>query len=433
MYFKELNKFLVLWISQSFSSFGSSMTGFAIAIWAYTETGSALVLSVSGVAIMLPKMIGGIFSGPIVDKLNKKVIIIVADIGAGLCTFLLFLLLKNDALQIWHIYVLNIISSLFGCFQTPASDVVFSMIIPKKSYTKASALQSVSGGIVQVFSPAFAALLLSLVGIAGVIFFDLITLSVACITLMLFLKLPPANKSKKTTQKTSGYFSDLLKGIRVLYNQKLLITMLFFLVFINLIAGMTYYNLLTPMILARTQNDSNILAWVNAALGASGIVGGIVAVFLPSPERKVRVVFLCATFSFLFGDILLAMGKTPFVWVCAAFLSSFFLPFLNANENYLWRTSIPIDFQGRVFAFKYAMQSGSVPIGMLAGGILADYVFEPYMMSADNIFSALLGNSAGSGMALMFFFTGIFGVLISLLGLTSKHLAGLENKLHYKN
>lgn len=107
--------------------------------------------------------------------------------------------------------------------------------------------------------------------------------------------------------------------------------MLFF-VFINLVAGMTYYNLLSPMILARSGYSSQTLAFVNGAIG----LGGILITFVPSAKNKVKAMFLCTGLSFILGDTLLAVGNSVLIWSIAGFLSSVFLLSINAN----WRSML---------------------------------------------------------------------------------------------
>lgn len=426
---KISKNFIIFWFGQLISSLGSSMTGFAITIWAYTKTQSALVLSLSTISLLLPQMLVGVFAGPVIEKLDKKAVLLVTDLGAGVCSLALFLLMRSGSLAIWHIYALNVVTSLLGSFQSPAGDVAVSLMVPKKHYTKASGMQSLASGTVGMLAPAFAAAVLAFAGMSGVFLLDLFSLVFASVTLLLFVTIPEVQGKKRLRFHLSSYTADLKEGFRILRGSKLLLTMLFFFAGINFFAGMTYYSLLSPMVLARTGNNSAALAWVNSAIGVGGILGGIFVSLLPSPQNKVGIIFACSGFSFLVGDVLFAVGRTPGVWVVAAFLSSMVLPILNANESYLWRTGIPIEAQGRVFAFRYTLQSGMTPIGVLLGGVLADYVFEPYLVGNTNFFSHLLGNTSGSGMAMMFLLTGIVGALISAKGFSSKKLRHWEKKL----
>ncbi len=425
----NLRNYTLLWLGQSVSILGSSMTGFAITIWAFERTGNALTLSISGLLIMVPKMLGGILAGPFVDRFNKKTIILFSDLGSGLCTLTLFLLLKANSLEIWHIYCLNFISSILGSFQSPANNVVVSQIVPKEYYIKANGMQSFSNGTIQILSPIFAATMLGVTGILGVIAFDFATLIIACLTLICFVEIPFISNKKPNKFSFISYLSELRSGFSVILDSSLLSKLLLLMAFINLVAGITYFNLISPMILSRSGNDSNALALVNGALGLGGIIGGLLSTFIPTTKSKIKTMFLCVGLSFLLGDILFAVGNSKPIWVIAGFLSSVFIPIFSANESYFWRTIIPIELQGRAFSFKYALQSGMVPIGMLLGGILADYFFEPFMLNVSNPLTLVVGSGKGSGMAVMFLLTGVTGTILSVLGLVSRTLLESEKGL----
>jgi len=398
-YIIPLKQFLVLWLGQSISQLGSTMTVFAVTIWAFEKTGSALVLSISGSLIMIPRMLVSIIAGPFVDRMNKKYVMILADIGAGLCTLVLFLLLRYDALEIWHIYLINTASSTFNSFQSPASNVAISAIVPKEFYVKIGGLLSLSGGVVQIIAPILAAMLLSTIGITGVVLFDFATMAFACVTLSFIVKIPIARAAEKTYFNLRRYYCELSQGVKVIRRSILLRKLVLFMLLVNFFAGIAYYTLLSPMILARTASDTQALAYVNGAVGLGSIVGALLVLLVPSGRRKTRTMFLCCALSFLLGDVLLSIGNTIYLWVLAGFFASVFLPMYGANEGYFWRTIIPLELQGRAFSLKYALQSGIIPIGMLIGGLLADHVFEPLMTDYGN----------GAGMALMFFITGLLG------------------------
>lgn len=424
----KLRNFVLLWFGQSISSLGSSMTSFAITIWAFERTGSALTLSISGMLIMAPKMVVGVLAGPFIDRMNKKAIMLISDIGAGLCTLTLFLLLRADSLEIWHIYSLNFISSILGSFQYPANDVAISLIVPKKYYIKVSGMQSFSSGTIQILSPIFAAFLLGFTDMSVIIIFDFFTLVFACSTLAFLVKIPFVRKTKWQKFSIMHYMFELRSGFLIIWNSTLLKKLLLFMAFINFLAGLTYFNILSPMILARSDYNAKVLGFVNGAIGLGGIIGGFLIIFMPTMKSKVKTIFLYAGLSFFFGDILFAFGNSMWIWGIAGFLSSVFLPTLIANESYFWRTIIPIEMQGSAFSFKYAMQSGMIPVGMLIGGILADCVFEPFMANQSNPLSFIFNSGKGIGMALMFLITGILGTTLSMMGLFNPSLVKAEQE-----
>ena len=422
----ELQNFLTLWLGQSLSSLGTTMTSFAITIWAFERTGSALVLSISAVLIMVPRMITGLMIGPFVDRKNKKQIMIYADIGTGICTLVLFLLLRFETLEIWHIFSLNIITSILSSFQSLAGNVAVSAIIPKKYYVRANGLQSLSGGMIQVIAPALAVVLLSFLGISGVILIDLITMTIACLSLIFFVKIPNINKESKDKFNARNYFGELFDGFKAVRASALLCRLMLLMILVNVVSSMASFGLLSPMILARSENNEVALAVVNSSLGIGGIVGALLIFAIPARTRKSRIIFLCCLLSFIFGDMLFALSNTLIFWAIAGFMSSVFIPAINANETYYWRTIIPLELQGRAFAVKYAVQSGAIPIGMLAGGLLADYVFEPFMEQPLPLLSNIFGVGNGTGMALIFFISGVIGVALSIAGIFNRSLKRAE-------
>lgn len=425
----KLRNFVLLWFGQSISSLGSSMTSFAITIWAFERTGSALTLSISGMLIMAPKMVLGVLVGPFIDRMNKKAIMLISDIGAGLCTLTLFLLLRADSLEIWHIYSINFVSSILGSFQYPANDVAVSLIVPKKYYIKASGMQSFSSGAIQILSPILAAFLLGFTDMSIVIIFDLVTLVFACSTLAFMVKIPFVRKTKEQKFSIMHHLFELRSAFSIIWDSTLLKKLLLFMAFINFLAGLTYYNILSPMILARSGYNAKVLGFVNGAIGLGGIIGGFLIIFMPTLKSKVKTMFLYAGLSFFFGDILFAFGNSMWIWGIAGFLSSVFIPPLVANESYFWRTIIPIEMQGRAFSFKYAMKSGMIPVGMIIGGILADCIFEPFMANESNPLSFIFNSGKGMGMALMFFITGILGTTLSMMGLFNPSLVKAEQEI----
>ncbi|MCL2670462.1 MAG: MFS transporter [Clostridiales bacterium] len=421
--------FILYWFGQFVSSLGSSMTSFAITIWAYQKTGSVLTLSISGVLVMLPRMIGGFFASPFIDRLNKKTVILLSDLTAGLCTLTLFFLLLGGNLEIWHIYVLNFITSVLGSFQNPAGAVMTSLLVPKEYLVKAGGLQSFADGTVQILSPVLAAAMLVITGMNGVIAFDFITMLFACGTLLFLVKIPAHILPEKARFDYRRYFCDLREGVYAVFRKPILRLLTLFHVFINFIAGITYFNLISPMILLKTNNNAQAVALVNSGMGIGSIVGGFLIALLPTPKSKVKTMFLCCGLSFVLGDLSFALGSSIWIWVAAGFFSNILIPPYAANENYIWRRSIPLEMHGRAFSIKYAVQAGSIPLGMILGGLFVDNILEPFMANDNTIFNMLLGSEKGSGMALMFLITGITGAIICLCGFFSQKLTRMESDL----
>jgi len=165
-------------------------------------------------------------------------------------------------------------------------------------------------------------------------------------------------------------------------------------------------------------------------MGAGGILGGILVSTRKMPKNKVKMLFYSAAISFVCGDLMMAFGQNVFVWSIAAIAASLPIPFTMAAQSVLIYTNVREDVQGRVFAVKNAMKFVAIPMGILLGGALSEYVFEPFVRSGSSFSSLivrLLGNSRGTGMAIMFLCTGITGFVCCMLLSRSKRVKELSS------
>ena len=200
--FDGLHTFIILWATQGFSALGSSMTSYALVIWAYQQEGSALASSLLTVCSYAPYVLLSIFAGALSDRWNKKLTMLVCDSFAALCTLSVLVLLVTGRLELWHLYVLNALNGLGNTLQQPASDVAVSLLTPREHIRKqrdAGLFQLPCDHTVTVFATA----LLSAFGIYTVIAFDLLTFTAAFLSLAFFVKLPEQDLSKRNTEQAS--------------------------------------------------------------------------------------------------------------------------------------------------------------------------------------------------------------------------------------
>ncbi len=405
---KNYKRYLILWASQSLSQFGGSMTAFALTLWAYSQTGSALTISLMSFCIYVPYILVSLFAGSFVDRHNKKAIMLISDTAAAICT--LGVLLLGDKLQIWHIYIVDAVVGCGNAFQQPASSVAVGQLVPREKLTQVSGLNSFSSNLTMVFSPMLAAALYGIAGLKLILMIDLLSFSVAFLVLLLAIRLP---KQATETTKDSA-FAGIGEGFAFLRKEKGLLMVMLTMAAINFFSRLTYENILSPMILERSGNDAFALSTVNAAMGIGGIVGGILVSAMKPAKKNARMMYTAAALSFLFGDVTMALGNSTVLWCLAGVAASLPIPFIMAGNNVLMYNKVPDEMQGRVFAVRNAIQFGTVPIGILLGGFLADQVFEP-------MFAA-----PGQGMAMMFLCTGILGCGMSLASLHNRHIQKLE-------
>lgn len=421
----ELHVFLVLWSTQSLSALGSSMTNFALVVWSYQQTGSALTTSLLSICSYAPYVLLSMFAGALSDKWDKKVTMLVSDSFAALSTIAVLGLLKTGHLEIWHLYFLNAMNGLMNTIQQPASDVAVSLLTPRKHYQKVSGMRSFSNSLVTLLTPILATALLSFTSLETVIFVDLSTFVVAFVSLLFFIRIPAVRKDETATQEK--LLISVKRGLDYLKENRGILDLILFLAAINLTASI--YNAALPaMLLSRAGGGEMVLGTVNTFTGIATVLGSIIVSVVPAPKSRVRVICNTLLFSMSTENFILAIGRSAPVWCLGAVLGWICIPVMSANLDVILRSHIPVEMQGRVYSARNTLQFFTIPVGYLLGGILVDRVFEPFMAvyAERSLLGTLFGTGKGSGAALLFLFIGVLGVMTCLLFRKDQNLWRLE-------
>ncbi|MCM1189423.1 MAG: MFS transporter [bacterium] len=422
---ENFKRYIILWLSQSVSGLGSSMTGFALVLWTYSQNHSALSVSLMSFCNYVPYILVSMFVGAFIDSHRKKTIMLVADSAAAAGSLAVLLLLAAGRLAVWNIYVINIVIGVTNAFQQPAAAVATGKLVPKDKIANISGMNSFSQNLIVVFSPMLAATLFTLGGLPLILLVDLTSFAVAFCVLLFAIPIPEQFEK----QEHDAPFAHTKEGFQFVKKEKGILYIMLTMAMINFFSRLTYENILSPMILARSGDNNISLGIVNACMGAGGILGGIIVSLQKKTGNSINRIYLSAALSFLFGDLMMAAGRNSFWWALAAMAASFPIPFIMAGQNTILYKRIPEAMQGRVFAVRNAVQFSTIPVGIIAGGYLADYVFEPFMRSETG-FAALLakivGSGAGSGMAVMFLCTGVCGFTVSAASCFNRKLRELN-------
>lgn len=396
----EMRLFLLLWATQMVSALGSAMTGYALVIWSYTQKGSALVTAMLMVCTYAPYVLFSIFAGALSDRWDKKKILLVCDALAALCTLTVLILLKTGYLRIWHLYLINAVSGLMNTMQQPASEVAVTAILPRKHYQKVGSLRYLSNSVNSILTPILATAVLGLAGMDAVILIDLASFAIAFVVLLCFIPIPNAQPERP---KRESLIQSAGVGVRWLRKNPGIFHLMLFLAAINLVASM-YQAAFPAMVLSRPNGGKVAMGAVNAAIGITTLIGSILASFMRPPKSRVRAVWLCLMLSMSTENLFLALGQNVPVWCIGGFLGWIAIPLMNANLDAVFRLTIPETIQGRVFAARNTFQFFTIPAGYFLGGLLVDWLFEPFMASqgTDSIFASLFGTGKGSGAACFF-------------------------------
>lgn len=406
-----LRDFYILWSTQSLSQLGSAMTGFALTLWLYEKTGSALSTATLTICTYAPYVIMSIFAGAISDKYDKKKTMLVCDALAALTTVLVFVLYRTDTLSLWHLYAINAVSGLMNTVQQPASEVAYTLTVPKAFYQKASAYQSLSRSVISIGNPLISSALYGLAGLEAVIAVDMATFAVAFLALLLFIRLPDVQREAGKEEKVLTLAKE---GLRFLREHRLVLDVILFMSGVNLIAS-AFDAVLPALVIPRHGNGA--LGLVTSCSGVAMVLGSMLATMMPRPKNRVRVIYLTMLFSLGTENFLLAFSRNPVLWCAGQVIGWMLVPVMSANQNVIMRNTIPVALQGRVYACRNTLQFFTIPIGLALGGFMVDSVCEPFMRANQSsaLLTALFGSGKGSGAALMMFALGAAGVILCLV------------------
>lgn len=410
----ELKTFLIFWSTQSLSQLGSAMTNFALTLWLYQKTGSALQTALLSICSYAPYVLMSIFAGALSDRWDKKKVMLFSDTFAACSTMVVLVLLKTELLSPWHMYLLNAVNGLMNTVQRPASDVAMTLIVPQKHYQRSCGLWSFSQSLVTILHPVFATALFALAGIEAVIYTDLLTFAIAFLSLCFMVPIPRITNEE--TEKKESMRESVKAGLKYLRENSLILVLILFLAGVNLVAS-AFDAVLPAYVLPRENGGEAVLGIVTSCAGLATLLGSVVTTLMPAPKNRVRVIYLTMLLSLGTENFLLAFGKVPVLWCLAQVIGWLPVPLMNANMDVIFRTTIPVKMQGRVYSCRNTLQFFTIPIGLLWGGWMVDRVCEPIMESVavEGVMGVLFGTGKGAGAALMMFFLGVSGTLVCLV------------------
>ncbi len=420
-----MRAFFLVWAGQTISSIGSTMTAFALGLWLFERTGQVTSLALVVLSAAAPQLILTLLAGPIVDRFPRKTLMIAGDIAAAGVTVFYLLLLSGGMLPEWGVYLGSALLGTVDRVQKLAYDAAITMLVPKRQYMRAGALVTLTWYASDILAPASAAALYPVLGLAGVLWVDLLSYAVAVTaTGMTRIPHPPRAPHSGELPLLRRAARDLAFGFRVIWASPalrafLLVNLLF--MFSHDLVGVLF----TPMILARTGNDATVVATWTAAMGVGGILMSLIVSATGGPRRRMAA-FGWSSMLAGVGKLFVGAGQNLAVWVPAQFFTSLNFPLRGSAWSAIWRSQIAPGEQGRVFAVTAASIQFVSLIGVALAGPLADMVFEP-ALRATGAFGGLIGAGPGAGISavIVLFTPGM--ILAGLLALRLPVLRSLDD------
>lgn len=419
---KGLFAYSTIWIGQCASLIGSDMTNFAVTLWAWEQTSQATPISLLVFFTLIPKVAISLFAGILVDRYNRKQLMLLGNGVAGLSTTVILILLQTHQLVLWHLFISCSVNSLFSYIQNLSFSASTTALIPKQHYGRAGAMNALKSAGAYVFAPAFAGAIYPWTGLLGILGIDLSTFGLAMISLWLINVPQPDRKDEPQPWQQQVMF-----GFRYIFQQPGLRAILIFLFSSNLFTSASLA-LLPAMILLRSGNDVRLLAAVQSALGLGGVLGAIILSISGGLTPRIYGLLLGVVLPQL-GWMTISMVEGKWIWMAIAFGSACFIPLTGASNQAIWLAKVDPKLQGRVFATRYLLAQASTPIGAAIAGPLADHVFEPALQPQGFLAAELgtwIGTGPGMGMAFLLSVFALCNLLIGIGGYGFRQLRKVE-------
>lgn len=415
--------FLTVWVGQWLSWLGSSLSAFGLGVWVYERTGSPSQFAATVLAIALPRIVLAPLAGPLVDRWDRRRVLIGADLGAGLVTLGLALLLSSGQLEVWHVYLGVALGAACGIFQRPAYAASVALLVPSEQYGRANGLISLARSSADLAAPILAGYLMAISGLYSLLLIDLATFGAAVVTLLL-VRFPPT-PAPEAASAEPGLFRAAWAGWDYLRQRPGLLGLLLYAGAGNFL-GITTEILLTPYVLALSGPDT--LGWVMALAGGGLLAGGLLLSAWGGPRRRVRGVFgfelvVCAC------TVLIGLTSAPGLIGAAVLICFAAIALSDGCATVLWQAQVAPALQGRVFALREMVSYAALPLGLVISAPLAEFVFEPLLQPggswADTV-GRLIGTGPGKGIALVFVLAGLFNLLVIGLAWGNRHMRLLD-------
>lgn len=407
-----MSAFIIVWLGQVVSVLASSMSHFGLTIWMYQRTESATAMGLMQVAFITPFLLLSPFAGVMVDRYNRKLMMMVSDLAAVVATGSIFILLALGRLEFWHLYIAAALNGIGNTFQWPAYSAAISTMVPKEQYGRANGLMSLVEAGPAVLAPLLAGALLPIIGLVGILTIDVLTFLLA-IGALLIVHVPQPPRTAEGEQGRGNLWQEAAYGFRYIFSRPSLLGLQLIFFTGNLFFGIAY-TVFSPMVLARTGSNSVIFGMVQSAGAIGGVVGGVIMSAWGGFRPRVYGVLLGWLITAA-GLVLTGSGRELAHWLPAVFLTAAVSPLVNTSNQAIWQAKVAPDVQGRVFSARRLIAWFTNPISPIIGGTLADFVLEPAMRGAGGLaalFGGLVGTGPGAGMGLLMVFCGLLSVLV---------------------
>jgi DHA3 family macrolide efflux protein-like MFS transporter len=364
--------FFVIWIGQAFSLIGSNLVQFALVWWLTKTTGSPAVLATATFVALLPNVFLGPFAGALVDRWNRRKVMILADASIAFATLGLVILFWSGYIQIWHVYIVMFIRALGSSFHWPAMRASTSLMVPEKQLPRIAGLNETLGGLMNIVSPPLGALLLEILPMQKVLSIDILTAFLAILPL-LFINIPqPLKKISEKTFTPRQLMADVAEGYRYMIKWTGLFILTIMAAIVNFMINPAFT--LLPLLVTKDFNGGIWhLSWIESIFSIGVVTGGLVLSVWGGFKRQIFTILMGAT-GMGVGILLITFApqKMFFLAVIGMAFTGFMNPITNGPIFSIMQARVAPEMQGRVFTLLNSLSSAMSPLGMLVAAPVAE-------------------------------------------------------------
>ena len=369
---KWARRFFTIWSGQALSLFGSALVQFALIWWLTQKSGSATVLAIATLVGMLPQIVLGPFAGALVDRWNRRVIMIMADATIAVFSLLLAYLFVTDTVQIWHVYAIMAIRALGGAFHFPAMSASTPLMVPDSQLTRVNGLNQALQGINGMIAPPVGALLLGLLSTQGILMIDVGTAILAILPL-LFISIPQPKPREDLQQKVKpSLMQDVRAALAYIRSIPGFTAIIFMALFLNFLLVPT--GALLPLLVIKHFGKGALeLGLLESATGIGIITGGILLSIWGGFKKKI-VTSVAGIVGLGIGVTLVGLAPANLFLLAIAgnILLGFMIPMANGPVGAMMQSIVRPDMQGRVMSLLNSGATAISPLGLLIAGPFSD-------------------------------------------------------------
>lgn len=418
---KSFKKFLIVWMGQFISTIGTGMTAFSLGVYVFNQTHLATSVALVTLFTFMPDILLRPFGGILADRFDRRLMMIIGDLGAALGLVFILVVMLNGDIVLWQIYLGVTISAVFTALRSPAYKASITDLLSEDEYSKGSGMNQLAESSKFLLSPIISGFLLSMTNIETVLVFDILTFVIAIGAVFVIKK---GLQDTAEDQMQQHWLKDLSEGWQTIVKNRGVFAL------VMLISLLTFYigfanTLVTPMVLVFTDEKALGTMMSTAAMGMffSSIIIGMMMI---KKYVKIMVIGLI-----VMGLAFALTGITTNVYFItgALFLVFVTLPFVNMGADVLVRKNIPNKMQGRAWGIIGVLSQIGFIAAYASAGLLADKVFNPLLVEGGPLASTVgqyIGVGEGRGIAFLFIVAGVLIIPLGIILSQVKSIKALE-------